>query len=657
MNNSNRSPLRGLWFYAFVLVAVILGASYLTGNKKNEDLPYSKVLALLDEGQASKAELQGYKLTLKLKKELKDGRSQIEVPVSPAWIQDLKTHLDRAVRADEKFTYDYSAPLDTNALVSGGFSLLSVIGMGLLLWFLMFRQMGDGKSAMNFGKSKARRSDPMKNPIRFSDVAGAEEEKHELQELVDFLKNPSKYVALGAKIPKGVLMVGPPGTGKTLLAKAVAGEAGVPFFSISGSDFVEMFVGVGASRVRELFEQAKKHAPSIIFIDEIDAVGRQRGAGLGGGHDEREQTLNQLLVEMDGFGLNEATIVIAATNRVDILDPALLRPGRFDRRVMVMRPDLRGREEILKVHARNKPLAAEVSLADVARMTPGFTGADLANLLNEAALLAARRDAKEILYSDISEAVFKVTIGPEKKSRLVSDKERRLTAYHEAGHALVIRSVSETDRVERVTIIPAGGAGGYTAHKSQEDLYYATKPQLLAEIRSTLGGRAAEEIIFGQISTGASSDLQHCNSVARDMIVRYGMSDELGNFILPSGNEVFLGRDYGHTTQYSEKMMAKVDEEVQAILAKAYAETLQILRDRSQALEAISQRLLEVDKIDELEFEVLYRANTSDELRAKDAVNPHRDEAYERLLAQKESEQVSTSSSCVEESSVESSAE
>ncbi|MDD2214656.1 MAG: ATP-dependent zinc metalloprotease FtsH, partial [Oscillospiraceae bacterium] len=358
-----------------------------------------------------------------------------------------------------------------------------------------------GKSAMNFGRSRARLNDPSSNKVTFKDVAGAEEEKHELQEVVDFLKNPAKYADLGAKIPRGILLVGPPGTGKTLLAKAVAGEAGVPFFSISGSDFVEMFVGVGASRVRDLFETAKKNAPAIVFIDEIDAVGRQRGAGMGGGHDEREQTLNQLLVEMDGFSDNQDVIIIAATNRQDILDPALLRPGRFDRRVTVMRPDIKGREAILKVHARNKPLASDVDLAEIAKITPGFTGADLANLLNEATLQAARRGARQVIAQDISEAVFKVMLGPEKKSRIINEKERRLTAYHESGHAIVLRSVSETDRVERVSIIPAGGAGGYTAHKPNEDVYYMTKKQLLAQIMVALVGRAAEEIIFGEVST------------------------------------------------------------------------------------------------------------------------------------------------------------
>lgn len=459
---------------------------------------------------------------------------------------------------------------------------------------------------MSFGRSRAKLNDPTKNKVSFQDVAGADEEKEELQEVVDFLKNPKKYADLGAKIPRGILLVGLPGTGKTLLAKAVAGEAGVPFFSISGSDFVEMFVGVGASRVRDLFETAKKNSPCIIFIDEIDAVGRHRGAGLGGGHDEREQTLNQLLVEMDGFGPNEGVIIMAATNRPDILDPALLRPGRFDRRITVMRPDIKGREEILKVHARNKPLDASVDLRDIAKITPGFTGADLANLLNEAALLAARKGQQVIVYEDISEAVFKIMIGPEKKSRIISEKERRLTAYHESGHAIVLRTVSETDKVERVSIIPAGTAGGYTAHKPHEDRYYATQRQLMAEVMVALGGRAAEELVFGEISTGAASDLQACNAIARDMITKYGMSDRLGNLVFGSESEIFLGKDYGHVQNYSEKLAGIIDEEVKRIIDEAYGEVLSILRGKMELLNRLAETLLEKEKIEGSEFESIY---------------------------------------------------
>ena len=398
-----------------------------------------------------------------------------------------------------------------------------------------------------------------------------------------------------------------------MLAKAVAGEAGVPFYSISGSDFVEMFVGVGASRVRDLFETAKKKSPCIVFIDEIDAVGRHRGAGMGGGHDEREQTLNQLLVEMDVFGPNEGVIVMAATNRPDILDPALLRPGRFDRRIAVTRPDIRGREEILKVHSRNKPLDESVDLKEIAKMTPGFTGADLANLLNEAALLAARRGAKKIIYEDISEAVFKIMVGPEKKSRLISEKEKKLTAYHESGHAIVLRTLSETDKVERVSIIPSGAAGGYTAHKPHEDMYYTTKRNLMIEIMVSLGGRAAEQIILGEISTGASSDLQACNAVARDMVTKYGMSEKIPNLVFATEGEVFLGKDYGHIRDYSDKLAAIIDDEIKEIIDDAYQQVLDLLKDKVDVLHRLAEALLIKEKIDGPEFEAVYLGIPFDE--------------------------------------------
>ena len=525
--------------------------------------------------------------------------------ISPMWMPDVYTVLEEAKAAGKIQSFDYTEPTDFTAWANIILILVMIVGMGAFIWFSYSRQAGDGKNAMTFGRSRAKLNDPTKNKVTFQDVAGADEEKEELKEIVDFLKNPKKYSEIGAKIPRGILLVGSPGTGKTLLAKAVAGEAGVPFFSISGSDFVEMFVGVGASRVRDLFDTAKKNSPCIIFIDEIDAVGRHRGAGLGGGHDEREQTLNQLLVEMDGFGPNEGVIIMAATNRPDILDPALLRPGRFDRRVTVMRPDIKGREEILKVHARGKPLDAAIDLREIAKITPGFTGADLANLLNEAALLAARKGETVIQYEDISEAVFKVMIGPEKKSRIISEKERRLTAYHEAGHAIVLRTVSETDKVERVSIIPAGGAGGYTAHKPHEDTYYATRSHLVAAIKIALGGRAAEELAFGEISTGASSDLQSCNSIARDMITKYGMSEKLGNLVFGSEGEVFLGKDYGHVQNYSEKLAGIIDDEVKSIIDSAYADVLNVLREARELLDALAATLLEKEKIEGNEFEAL----------------------------------------------------
>ena len=488
--------------------------------------------------------------------------------------------------------------------------MFAIVILFVFFWIFFIQQtQGGGNRVMSFGKSRARMaSEESKNKVRFSDVAGADEEKAELEEIVDFLKEPRKYVELGARIPKGVLLVGPPGTGKTLLAKAVAGEAGTPFFSISGSDFVEMFVGVGASRVRDLFDQAKKNAPCIIFIDEIDAVGRHRGAGLGGGHDEREQTLNQLLVEMDGFGVNEGVIVLAATNRPDILDPALMRPGRFDRQVVVSYPDIRGREEILKVHSKNKPLGEDVDLKDIAKTTPGFTGADLENLLNEAALLAARKNQKKITMAEIKEANYKVMMGPEKKSRVISDKEKKLTAYHEAGHAIAVRLISTTVKVDRVTIIPSGRAGGFTSYKPDEDRHYTTKAQLLERIMVALGGRAAEEIMLGEISTGAASDLKQANSIARDMVTKYGMSDELSNLVFGDENdEVFLGKSYVHSRNYSEEVSARIDSEVKKIIDDCYNKIKQILIDNKQKLEDISRALLEKERLEADEFEEIFK--------------------------------------------------
>ncbi len=485
---------------------------------------------------------------------------------------------------------------------------LAVILIFVLFWIFFLQQsQGGGNRVMSFGKSRAKMTIDDKKKVTFNDVAGADEEKEELREIVEFLKHSKKYLELGARIPKGVLLVGPPGTGKTLLAKAVSGEAGVPFFSISGSDFVEMFVGVGASRVRDLFDQAKKNAPCIIFIDEIDAVGRHRGAGLGGGHDEREQTLNQLLVEMDGFGVNEGVIILAATNRPDILDPALLRPGRFDRRVVVGLPDIKGREEILRVHAKNKPLAEDVKLDELAKSTPGFTGADLENLLNEAALLAARNNKTMITMTEIKEAVFKVVVGPEKKSRVMSEKEKRLTAYHEAGHAIAVKAVSTTDKVDRISIIPSGMAGGFTAHKPDEDKTYETKSHLLEKIVVSLGGRAAEELVLGEISTGAYSDLKQANGIARSMITKYGMSDTLGNLVFGNENdEVFIGRDFAQTRNYSEEVAAQIDREVKHIIDTCYQKIKNILTENINKLHTIANVLMEKEKIEGHEFEELY---------------------------------------------------
>ena len=488
--------------------------------------------------------------------------------------------------------------------------LLPVIVMGVIL-FLIFSIMGNqggGANAkmMNFGKSLAKLSTE-DNKIRFDDVAGLKEEKEDLMEIVDFLKNPAKYIEVGARIPKGVILVGPPGTGKTLIAKAVAGEANVPFFSASGSEFVEMFVGVGASRVRDLFEEAKKNAPCIVFIDEIDAVGRKRGSGMGGGHDEREQTLNQLLIEMDGFGVNEGIIVLAATNRVDILDPAILRPGRFDRKVMVGTPDVEGRRQILKVHSKNKPLADDVDLDEVARTTAGFTGADLENLMNESAISAAKENRKFINANDVKESFLKVGVGTEKKSKIVSDKEKRITAYHEAGHAILFHVLEDMDPVYTISIIPTGmGAAGYTMPLPESDEMFNTKGKMKHEIMVSLGGRIAESIVFDDITTGASSDIKKATSTAKKMITRYGMSDEVGVICYDDDEEVFIGRDFGHTRSYSENVAAKIDSEIKAIIDECYKEAEKIIIEHRDVLDRVAELLIEKEKIGREEFEACF---------------------------------------------------
>lgn len=491
------------------------------------------------------------------------------------------------------------------SILSSILPMLIIVG----LWFMLMNQGGaGGGKVMNFGKSRARRYDEEKLKITFKDVAGAEEAKQELEEVVEFLKHPQKYNDLGAKIPKGVLLYGPPGTGKTLLAKAVAGEAGVPFFSISGSDFVEMFVGVGASRVRDLFDQAKKSAPCIVFIDEIDAVGRQRGAGLGGGHDEREQTLNQLLVEMDGFSANEGIIMIAATNRPDILDPALLRPGRFDRQIVVDRPDIKGRTEILKVHVKGKPMGPDVNLDVIAQRTPGFTGADLSNLVNEAALLTARKDKKAINMSEMEEAAERVIMGPERKSRVISDKEKRLTAYHEGGHTIVGMLLEHTDPVHKVTIIPRGRAGGYTLSLPKEDKYYATRSEMLDELKVLLGGRVAEALVLKEISSGASNDLQRATQLARQMICEYGMSENIGPVTFGHRqDQVFLGRDIARDKDYSEEVAAEIDKEVRSFMEDAYAATEKLLSDNIDKLHVIAKALMEKETLEEEEINQLVK--------------------------------------------------
>ena len=508
---------------------------------------------------------------------------------------------------------EYVAPSNSSIWVSLLPTIMIIILFVVFIFFFTQQSQGGGSSGrgvMNFGKSKAKMVIPDSKRVTFDDVAGADEEKAELEQIVDFLKQPARYVEMGARIPKGVLLVGPPGTGKTLLAKAIAGEAGVPFFSISGSDFVEMFVGVGASRVRDLFEQAKKNSPSLIFIDEIDAVGRQRGAGLGGGHDEREQTLNQLLVEMDGFGANEGIIMIAATNRPDILDPALLRPGRFDRQIMVGRPDRKGREAVLEVHTKKKPLDTNVSLEVLAKRTPGFSGADLENLANEAALLAVRKNKKKIGMDEFEEAITRVIAGPEKKSRTISEHDRKLTAYHEAGHAVVMKCLKNSDPVHEISIIPRGMAGGYTMHLPTEDRAYTSKEKLLDEMVGLLGGRVAEKLILGDISTGAKNDIDRASSIARAMVMEYGMSDKIGTISYGSdNNEVFLGRDLGRGRNFSEEVGSMIDKEIKSLISNAYNTAEELLKENVNKLHAVASTLLEKEKIDGKEFEEIFEAN------------------------------------------------
>ena len=540
---------------------------------------------------------------------LKDEDTARSVNVSD--VDEVETLLE-----ENGVVYELSAVPEESVFTTVLLPLLITLGGVLLIFYLMNRQNGGANAkAMNFGKSRARMTNHDEIKVTFADVAGLKEEKEELEEIVDFLKAPKKYVQVGARIPKGVLLEGPPGTGKTLLAKAVAGEAGVPFFSISGSDFVEMFVGVGASRVRDLFQDAKKNAPCIVFIDEIDAVARRRGSGLGGGHDEREQTLNQLLVEMDGFGVNEGIIVMAATNRKDILDPAILRPGRFDRNVIVGRPDVGGREEILKVHARNKPLGDDVDLKQIAQTTAGFTGADLENLLNEAAILAAKDNRVFVQQQDIRHAFVKVGIGPEKKSRIVSEKERRITAYHEAGHAILFHLLPDVGPVYSVSIIPTGGAGGYTMPLPEKDDMFNTKGHMLQEITVALGGRVAEEEIFDDITTGASQDIKQATAIAKSMITKFGMSERLGliNYDNDS-DEVFIGRDFGHTSRgYGEKVAGTIDEEVKRIIDECYLKARTLIQEYHDVLDACAKLLLEKEKITRSEFEALFENSETKE--------------------------------------------
>ena len=595
-----KNNLRGVGFYILVIVILVATLAVLYGNNPSQQMYYSDVIELFELEKVESFTIDGNVFTAKI-------RGQEALVTAPIAYISLFYEDTKAMIADQKErgiieSYDYTLP-DEAPWWASIIPYVILIVIFAVMWFFVLNQSGGGSRTMNFGKAKTRTVSDQQKKVTFDDVAGADEEKAELSEIVDFLKAPKKYIEIGARIPKGVLLVGPPGTGKTLIAKAVAGEAGVPFLSISGSDFVEMFVGVGASRVRDLFEQAKKTSPSIVFIDEIDAVGRHRGAGLGGGHDEREQTLNQLLVEMDGFSVNEGVIIIAATNRADILDPALLRPGRFDRHVYVGMPDIKGREAILHVHARGKPFEEDVTLATIAKTTAGFTGADLENLLNEAALLAARENHTKISNSDLQEALVKVVAGPEKKSRVVPEKEKIITAYHEAGHAVVSRELPNLDPVHEISIIPRGSMGGYTMYLPKEDKFHVSRNEMLDHIVSLLGGRVSEALNLNDISAGASNDIERATNIARSMVTKYGMSDSLGPICFDNpSEEVFLGRDFATSKHISERVSSEIDGEIKRIIVSAYARCEEILKKNSDKVKAVTDYLLEHEKMDAATF-------------------------------------------------------
>ena len=645
MNNSPNHPPKpkknsvfAILPYILIPLMMIIGiaiASQQSGNRSAE-AKYYQIVQYFDKDQVSEFSLNLTSGTLKYKLKGDDTKWQYKVPNVSVFIDDVnetvREHNKNAKTDKDMIKYEFISGSSTSWFVN----LLPTFILGILLVILLVIMMkrmnsmgGDMNKTLNFGKINAKKQQDQKSKTTFEQVAGADEEKEELSEMVDFLKCPEKFSTLGARIPKGVLLVGPPGTGKTLLARAVAGEADVPFFSISGSDFVEMYVGVGASRVRDLFDQAKKEAPSVIFIDEIDAVGRHRGAGMGGGHDEREQTLNQLLVEMDGFEKNQGVIVIAATNRPDILDPALLRPGRFDRQVRVGYPDTKGREAILRVHAKNKPLAPDVDLKVIANSTVGFVGADLENLLNEAALLAARRNKKAITMAEIEEATVKVIVGTEKKSHKMSDKEKKLTAYHEAGHAISTYFLETQDPVRQVSIIPRGSAGGYTMSVPTEDKSYKTKNGMLDDIVVLLGGRVAEKLVLGDISTGASNDIERATKLAKSMVTEYGMSDRIGPVSYSSGSgEVFLGRDYGHAKDYSEAFAQEIDEEISSIIHNGYERTEKILTDHMDKLHDVAQYLIKYEKIDGDKFDKLMKGELEENVEEPKTL-PNVDEVKE----------------------------
>lgn len=608
---------KGLFTYLLILLIAIFGIYFVSTrmNETTEKTDYTTIIGYFDDYEVSYYELDLGTGELKYQLRGEDVKKRYSVPNVSIFLQDTENYRIEYNKKypDDPLKQDYIKITDRTWLYSLIPVLLTIV-LGIAILYFMMKQSGGGGKYTNFGKANLKNGASARKAT-FKDVAGADEEKQELVEIVDYLKNPNKYKEIGAKVPKGVLLLGPPGTGKTLLARAVAGEAGCPFFPISGSDFVEMFVGVGASRVRDLFEQAKKHSPSIIFIDEIDAVGRHRGAGLGGGHDEREQTLNQLLVEMDGFTGNESVIVIAATNRRDILDPALLRPGRFDRQIVVGYPDVKGREEILKVHAKNKPLGPDVNLKVIAQTTQGFTGADLENLLNEAALLAARNERMSITENDIEEATMKVIAGPEKKSRIVTDRDKKITAYHEAGHAVAAYNLPTQDKVHQVTVIQRGMAAGLTVTRPDTDDSHVTRNKMRESIVMLLGGRVAEELFVDDICTGASNDIERATKTARNMVTKYGFSKKIGTVVYGSDNdEVFLGKDYGHTRNYSEAVAAQIDDEVRSIIEKAYSDCTEILKANADKMHFLAKYLLKFEKIDGEDFEKLMKGELSEDI-------------------------------------------
>ena len=605
---------RDVVFYILIFLVLVSTIMALQKTENGKNATYAGLRTLFEQEQVVYFEAEEDEVSLVLRELDANGKNKTAVyPIASfdVFYNDMKDLIDEQWKAGIIEDYDYPQGFVAPWWFSIVPYVVVILVFGLLWYFMFLRQSGGGGGGANnparFGKARTRTLSDTGKKVSFDDVAGADEEKTELEEIVEFLKDPQRFINLGARIPKGVLLVGPPGTGKTLLARAVAGEAGVNFLSISGSDFVELYGGVGASRVRDLFDQAKKDAPAIVFIDEIDAVGRQRGAGLGGGHDEREQTLNQLLVEMDGFSANEGVVVLAATNRVDILDPALLRPGRFDRQVYVGHPDIKGREAILRIHARNKPLAEDVSLAEIAKATAGFTGADLENLMNEAALLTARRKARLITNDALHEAVLKVIAGPEKKSRVVTEHARKLTAYHEAGHAIVIHALETPDPVHQITIIPRGGAGGMTISLPQEDKSYQSKKELTEQVAVCLGGRVAEQLMLGDISTGASNDLERATAIARAMVTKYGMSEKLGTVVFDNNSsEVFIGRSMAQARTYSEEIAGQIDEEIRAIIDSAYHRCEEILFAQQEQLVKVAEFLLEHETMSAEEFEQIF---------------------------------------------------